>query len=207
MLIHINPLYNLNNQGGPFFIANHVHVHCPIHPKMLLIGRWLRSFGSFAFTLTWTEAAGVPLLLLRRTGNYQPNWCFGFERIEFNRCKADVAMVCAVCGMKTVEHFIYICSFFMTFQNIVSELLLNTFASHLDSTGPFWNWPRCAFALPFLATSNHDLYQATIFLAAKWTVWGRGWLICQSCNNDFFSHNLNIFLLNLINHLAIWSFT
>ena len=82
MLIHINPLYNLNNQGALFFIANHVHVPCPIHPKMLLIGRWLRSFGSFAFTLTWTEAAGDPLLLLLRTGNYQPNWRFGFERMS-----------------------------------------------------------------------------------------------------------------------------
>lgn len=148
MLIHINPLYNLNNQGGPFFIANHVHVHCPIHPKMLLIGRWLRSFGSFAFTLTWTEAAGVPLLLLRRTGNYQPNWCFGFERIEFNRCKADVAMVCAVCGMKTVEHFIYalfLWHFRTSFQNFCWILSLHTSIP----LAPFGTDPVAPLPFPF----------------------------------------------------------
>ena len=184
MLIHINPLYNLNNQGAPFFIANHVHVPCPIHPKMLLIGRWLRSFGSFAFTLTWTEAAGDPLLLLLRTGNYQPNWCFGFERMS---SIDERLMLQWVAPWKLLNTCNTVCA--MTLRDIVSELLLNTFASHLDSTGPFWNLPCCAFALPFLATSNHDL--------------------CGE-NNHFSWCKVNslesgaIFLLNLINYLGIW---
>lgn len=94
-----------------------------------------------------------------------------------------------VWALKTIKHLICNTVCAMTSRDIVSELLLNTFASHFASTGPFWNLPCCAFALPFLANCNHDLCgEATIFLAAKWTVWGHGWLICQSCNNDFLSH-------------------